>query len=365
MNYIYAMKTAILIFPLIALIITIPFTLSEYHKYGSISKLRTIIIYSFILYLLTIYFLVILPLPTFEKVENMNPLKIRRIPLTFITDILNESSFIIQNPKTYLKALTEPCIYTVVFNIFMTIPFGMYLRYYFKCNLKKTILFSFLLSLFFELTQLTGLYFIYPKAYRLFDVDDLLMNTLGGIVGYSLLNLINKFLPTREEIDKKALEEGKNVSGLRRITLFSLDIFIYFIIQIMSFLFIKNKYLKYGTFILYYVMIPYFNKGKTLAGNYLNVKIVFKNKVVIRSFGRILFLYIYYFYIPYIFLVLIIKKVPKLNFTIQKEATILILYSIGIILFYLVNAITILRKKKIYYDKIFKVEYQSTIEERK
>ena len=133
----------------------------------------------------------------------------------------------------------------------------------------------------------------------------------------------------------------------------------------MSFLFIKNKYLKYGTFILYYVMIPYFNKGKTLAGNYLNVKIVFKNKVVIRSFGRILFLYIYYFYIPYIFLVLIIKKVPKLNFTIQKEATILILYSIGIILFYLVNAITILRKKKIYYDKIFKVEYQSTIEERK
>ena len=133
----------------------------------------------------------------------------------------------------------------------------------------------------------------------------------------------------------------------------------------MSFLFIKNKYLKYSTFILYYVMIPYFNKGKTLAGNYLNVKIVFKNKVVIRSFGRILFLYIYYFYIPYIFLVLIIKKVPKLNFTIQKEATILILYSIGIILFYLVNAITILRKKKIYYDKIFKVEYQSTIEERK
>ena len=104
----------------------------------------------------------------------------------------------------------------------MTIPFGMYLKYYFKCNLKKTILFSFLLSLFFELTQLTGLYFIYPKAYRLFDVDDLLMNTLGGIVGYSLLNLINKFLPTREEIDKKAIEEGKNVSGLRRIILFSL-----------------------------------------------------------------------------------------------------------------------------------------------
>ena len=33
-------------------------------------------------------------------------------------------------------------------------------------------IFSFLLSLFFEVTQLTGLYFLYPGSYRLFDVDD-------------------------------------------------------------------------------------------------------------------------------------------------------------------------------------------------
>ena len=38
--------------------------------------------------------------------------------------------------------------------------------------------------IFFEVTQLTGIFFIYPKAYRLFDVDDLLINTLGGILGF-------------------------------------------------------------------------------------------------------------------------------------------------------------------------------------
>ena len=70
------------------------------------------------------------------------------------------------------------------FNFIMIIPFGIYLRYYFRCGFRRTFLFSFLLSLFFELTQLTGLYFLYPRGYRLFDVDDLLNNTLGGIAGY-------------------------------------------------------------------------------------------------------------------------------------------------------------------------------------
>ncbi|UPU40245.1 hypothetical protein MX850_02280 [Erysipelothrix sp. Poltava] len=35
----------------------------------------------------------------------------------------------------------------------MTVPFGIYLRYYFNCDLKKTVILSFILSLFFEPTQ--------------------------------------------------------------------------------------------------------------------------------------------------------------------------------------------------------------------
>ena len=58
----------------------------------------------------------------------------------------------------------------------MTMPFGVYLRYYFCYHWRKTLQLSFLLSLFFELTQLSGLYFVYPGSYRLFDVDDLIVN---------------------------------------------------------------------------------------------------------------------------------------------------------------------------------------------
>jgi glycopeptide antibiotics resistance protein len=47
---------------------------------------------------------------------------------------------------------------------------------------------TFLLSLIIESAQLTGLFFIYPGSYRLFDVDDLITNTLGGFLGTVLAN---------------------------------------------------------------------------------------------------------------------------------------------------------------------------------
>ena len=68
MSYLVPIKAALIIFPFLALLITLPYIIYEYHHYGSVNKLRTLIIYSFILYLMTIYFLVILPLPTKEEV---------------------------------------------------------------------------------------------------------------------------------------------------------------------------------------------------------------------------------------------------------------------------------------------------------
>ena len=272
MSYLEAIKTAIIIFPIIAFLFTIPFILYQYHKYGSINKLRVLIIYSFVLYLITIYFLVILPLPSIEEVENMTGRTIQLIPFSFIGDIARETNFNILYPSTYISTITHPSLYTMLFNIIMTIPFGMYLRYYYKCSLKKTIILTFFLSLFFELTQLTGLYGMYPRPYRLCDVDDLITNTLGGTIGYLLMGIVDDFLPTREKIDEETLEEGKKVSGFRRITLFFLDGFVCFFLGTILALFTNFKMMLI-MFVIYYAVIPYFWKGKTLAGNFLNVKV--------------------------------------------------------------------------------------------
>lgn len=87
--------------------------------------------------MITVYFLIILPLPNKETIPKPTGEMIKLVPFGFIKDFIRELSFVLTNPHTYLKALKEPFFYTVIFNIFMTILFGMYLRYYFKCNMKK------------------------------------------------------------------------------------------------------------------------------------------------------------------------------------------------------------------------------------
>lgn len=362
MAYIEAIKTACILFPLIAFLFTIPFMLHEYHKYGSIGKFKTLIVYSFILYMMTIYFLVILPLPKpGSVVEKTN--MIRLIPFGFIKDIVRESSFVLTSPSTYVKALTEPCFYTVIFNVFMTIPFGMYLRFYFKCNLKKTVLYSFLLSLFFELTQVTGLYFIYPHPYRVFDVDDLLTNTLGGLLGYLIMGILDNYLPTKEELDENARKVGEEVSGLRRITLFFLDFFLYLFFASLTSLFLRNYHPFLIVFFLYYVLIPFIKKGHTLGGSFLHVKLEYKNAKLVRSIFRSLFLYLYYFILPFCVLV---GNYLFLNH-LGANATISIyfyLLSIAVVFcFFCINGLIIITKRKMFYDQLCKVNYKSTIRE--
>lgn len=289
--YTETIKTAMMFFPFIALLISVPFILREYHNYGSISFMRFLIIYSFAFYLLCAYFLIILPLPSISDVASLDIPRTQLIPFKFIYDLVFDTSFNIK------KLMNLSSFYVPLFNILLTIPFGMYLRYFFKYDLKKTILSSFLLSMFFELTQLSGLYFIYPRNYRLFDVDDLILNTFGGICGYIIFSPFNNILPKREDIDSKALEKGKNVSSFRKSTAFILDLVLYGILSTIIYLITRNSgYSFIVGIIIYYFIVPLFMSGQSLADKYLNIKVVDYNNnynVFRTMYRRLLFIIIY------------------------------------------------------------------------
>ena len=57
--YLKPIISACYVFPILAVIFTIPYILYEYHKYGSILILRTGIVYTFIFYMLTSYFMTV------------------------------------------------------------------------------------------------------------------------------------------------------------------------------------------------------------------------------------------------------------------------------------------------------------------
>ena len=318
MDYLTSIVSAVIMFPIIAFLITIPFILYNYHKYGAIYYFRVLIIYSFILYLLVSYFLVIMPLPNISEI-NMQADSYQLIPFTFIIDFIRESGFDISKTNTYLNAITSSYVYVPLFNIIMFIPFGLYLRYYFNCSLKQTILFSFLLSLFYELTQLTGLYYIYPHSYRLFDIDDLMLNTVGGIIGFYSLNLFKKILPTKKEITENSNKISLKISILKRMTLFFLDLFIWAVFYFAtSFLF----NLPIFSLIIYYLFIPFLTKGKTIAGLFMHITITGKKEnlklklIIIRN---ILFIIIYFYLFYFNLLGFIVFNFNYIYFIIKGE----------------------------------------------
>ncbi|MCD7950223.1 MAG: VanZ family protein [Erysipelotrichaceae bacterium] len=73
-----------------------------------------------------------------------------------------------------------------VLNIIMLMPFGFLVPLSFKgqYNIKKIVLYSFVFSLIIELSQLSISYFWIGVGYRTCDINDLLFNTIGGIIGY-------------------------------------------------------------------------------------------------------------------------------------------------------------------------------------
>ncbi len=138
MNYINNIITGILIFPLVALVFTMPYAVYQYHRYGAISKLRTLIIYSFILYMLIAYFMVILPLPSFEStVGNTWKDHINLLPFNQVIIYWHDKSFTLANVLAYLKSFS---LWQLLFNVLLTVPFGIYLRYYFDQSFPRTIL---------------------------------------------------------------------------------------------------------------------------------------------------------------------------------------------------------------------------------
>ena len=303
--YFEPIKTALILFPIIAFFITLPYLIIEYHKYGAVPLLRSVIVYTFILYLLAAFLLVILPLPSKEAVLKMPTRSPQLVPFTFIKDIMVTTNLNLKNPSTYLSFFKTPTVYTVIFNLFLLFPFGVYLHYYFEKKWYQVLIMSFCLSLFFEITQLTGIFFIYPKAYRLFDVADLMINTLGGMLGFICTKPITIFLPSRKELDQKAYTKGTKISIYRRGIALFIDLFLVFCFSTPIWVLFGNK-VSFGTFysitlFLYEVLFPLLDNGKTIGKRLVNIRLKCINESAsfpIRLIFRQVILYLFILRIP-------------------------------------------------------------------
>lgn len=245
----------------------------------------SIVAYSFIFYMLSALFLVLLPLPSTRNTcafQSPNTVYYSLKPFTFIQDIFKSSSIIWSQPRSYIQIFNQSAFWQAAFNFLLLLPFGIYLRYFFqeKRYWKRAFALGFALSLFYEVTQLTGIYGIYKCPYRIFDVDDLMLNSIGALFGFLIAPVILALFPSKEKLLAKAIKMQKSqlVSPLSQLLAVLIDYifikltFTFTVGMLTSSAFAETMYTTVGFVVLYFV-IPLLWEGKTIGTSVMRFKL--------------------------------------------------------------------------------------------
>ena len=212
-RYFGPIKQAMVVFPLIAGFFTLPYLLHEYRKYGAILFLRTLMAYSFILYMMCAYFLIILPLPPVEEVAEYTSPWLQLKPFNELLDVFRELKDDLADHASIKQILKNSALFQIIFNILLTVPFGVYLRYFFKASRKQTVILSLALSLFYELTQLSGWYGTSTAAAQLQITDEGVL-TLTGMEGTFTYREDGSFRDESDSVLLKLVQEDNGETYL-------------------------------------------------------------------------------------------------------------------------------------------------------
>ena len=157
----------------------LPFVAVSYRRRGQVTLGRTVLWVAAVVYFQAIWIYTLAPLPDPADIQCVGAIL---DPMATVRDV--EHAF--QSPGSPLR---KPELLQVVLNVLLFMPFGFFVRVLGNRGVVISLLTGFGISLLVELTQLTGVWGLYPCAYRFFDVGDLMTNTTGAVLG-SVVGLI-------------------------------------------------------------------------------------------------------------------------------------------------------------------------------
>lgn len=274
-QYFEAIRSSILYFPLIAGLSIVPYAYFQYKKIGYVQFNRTLVFYIFAFYAMTAFFLTVLPLPVIS--EGFCEFRIGKVipnffPFRFVKDTFHE----VQGNISLFSIVKSSTFMVTAANVLLLMPLGFFLRYLFQIkNAGIATLIGFLASLFFEVTQLTALYGLYPCRYRHFEVDDLITNTFGCFIGFVIARYSN-VLPN---VSKKPMLDKTEVTLTQRFLAIFVDsllviLFAAYIIEGLS----ENVWLllllKVSLLFFYFIFVSKMTNGQTIGKKLLGIRII-------------------------------------------------------------------------------------------
>lgn len=189
----------------------VPYVAISYRRHGHLTARRLLLAFALLVYFLAIWTYTLLPLPDPDTIRCVG---VELDPAGLGRDLA--TAFASGHP------LTHPAFLQIALNILLFLPLGFFVRLIWHRGWVTATLTGFALSLLIETTQVTGVWGIYPCAYRVFDVGDLITNTSGALLGSILSLLIPLRLRARSaEVEDAALP--RPVTAARRLVAMTCD----------------------------------------------------------------------------------------------------------------------------------------------
>lgn len=176
-----------------------PILLIQFRRYGRLSVARLVGAAAISIYGVAVVAYTLFPLPPDSERTCAPPVQL--IPLHVIADISRETA-----GMPLRSVLLSAPVLQFVLNIVLFVPWGVLVRRFFSRGLVFATVSGLGLSLLIETTQYTGVWGLYGCAFRLADVDDLIANTTGSLVGALVAPLVLWWMPKGGELRSRRLE---------------------------------------------------------------------------------------------------------------------------------------------------------------
>ncbi|MGO2660267.1 VanZ family protein [Mycetocola reblochoni] len=190
----------------LAVVLAVPYVAAQYRRYGRLGFWRLVGNVALLIYVIALFSYTLMPFPESTQVVRCMPAQLD--PFRFLSDIAAGQA------AADGRLLRNTAFLQVAFNVLLFMPLGVLLRGLARRGAIVATLTGFAASLLIELTQLTGLWGVYSCAYRVFDVDDLIANTGGALLGSLIALPVFAFSGPASERVARPVTAGRRLVGM-------------------------------------------------------------------------------------------------------------------------------------------------------
>lgn len=180
-SYLESVRTGFAAFVGVGALVLLPLIAVHYYRFGRVEPRRAVVLYGLLAYGLVALALIFLPFPS--RVCAGGDM-LSTTPFRWVTDMRNNLA---ANGRSGVRAVVTSTVFLQqALNVALFVPLGVVLRKAYGRGPFAVIAIGLGISLAVEVVQYTGNLGAYPCPYRIADIDDLISNTTGSLLGWMI-----------------------------------------------------------------------------------------------------------------------------------------------------------------------------------